>query len=61
MLSENESVLYCVSTKNKSKPECTLDKKKYKPLRQKKKFHKVNGRIFYILHPTVKDLLLFQL
>lgn len=49
MLSENESVPYCVRTNYKGKH--ILDKK-YKPFKCKLEY-------VYILHPTVKDVLLF--
>lgn len=40
MLSEDNSVRYCVTTKYKSKPEYISDKK-YKPLKTEKKKKKI--------------------
>lgn len=60
MLSEDNSVRYCVTTKYKSKPEYIPDKK-YKPFKteKKKKNHKVNARIF--LYFTSKSCFYFHL
>lgn len=51
MLTESESVLYCVKTKNKTKPEHILEKNT-SHLRQKKKFYKLNAGILLDFTPN---------